>query len=104
LRLSWRWVGAGDPIVRRARRFTSVAARNGFCFRGLIHDRLPAYGEISPHPVIPSADFVILRLTTAQENAGSAGILPAVAGHLAPDDVAGRMPALPFPWQRGISP
>jgi hypothetical protein len=49
--------------------------------------------------VIPSRDFMILRLTTAHENAGSAGILPAVAGHRALDDVAGRMPALPFSWQ-----
>jgi hypothetical protein len=53
-------------------------------------------------PVILSADFMILRLTTVHENAGSAGILPALAGHRALDDVAGRMPALPFPWQRGI--
>jgi hypothetical protein len=45
---------------------------------------------------------MILRLTTAHENAGSAGILPAVARHRALDDVAGRMPALPFPWQRRI--
>jgi hypothetical protein len=44
---------------------------------------------------------MILRLTTVHENAGSAGILPAVAGHRALDDAAGRMPALPFPWQRG---
>jgi hypothetical protein len=54
-------------------------------------------------PVIPSQDFMILRLTTVHENAGSAGILPAVGGRRVLDDVAGRMPALPFPWRRGIS-
>jgi hypothetical protein len=54
-------------------------------------------------PVILSEDFMILRLTTVHENPGSAGILPAVAGHRALDDVAGRMPALPFSWQRTIS-
>jgi hypothetical protein len=43
-----------------------------------------------------SADFMILRLTTVHENPRSAGILPAAAGHRALDDVAGRMPALPF--------
>jgi hypothetical protein len=37
---------------------------------------------------------MILRLTTLHENAWSAGILPAVAGHRALDDLAGRMPAL----------
>jgi len=42
---------------------------------------------------------MIPRLATAHEKAGSAGILPAVARHRALDDVAGRMPALPFPWQ-----
>jgi hypothetical protein len=57
----------------------------------------------STNCVIPSEDFMILWLTTVHENAGSAGILPAVAGHRAVDDVAGRMPALPFSWQRGIS-
>jgi hypothetical protein len=50
--------------------------------------------------VIPGEDCMILRLATVHESAGSAGILPAVAGHRAVDDVAGRMPALPFPWQR----
>jgi hypothetical protein len=39
------------------------------------------------------------RLNTVHENAGSAGILPAVAGHCAVVGVAGRMPALPFSWQ-----
>jgi hypothetical protein len=42
---------------------------------------------------------MILRLTTVHENPGSAGILPAVARHSALDDVACRMPALPFSWQ-----
>jgi hypothetical protein len=54
--------------------------------------------------VTPSGVFIILQLTTVHENAGRAGILPAVARHRALDEVAGRMPALPFPWQRGISP
>jgi hypothetical protein len=44
---------------------------------------------------------MILRPTTVHENPGSAGILPAVAGHRAQDDVAGRMPALPFSWKAG---
>jgi hypothetical protein len=38
LRLSWRWLGGGDPISLRARRLTSFVARKGFCFRGLIQD------------------------------------------------------------------
>ena len=59
-------------------------------------------GEKSTSRVIPSEDFMILRLTTVHENPGSAGIMPAVAGHRALDEVAGRMPALPFSWQRGI--
>jgi hypothetical protein len=45
---------------------------------------------------------MIFRLTTVHENAGSAGILPAVAGHRALDDVAGKMPALPFSSQRRV--
>jgi hypothetical protein len=57
---------------------------------------------LSPSLVILSEDFMILRLTTVHENPGSAGILPAVAGHSALDEVAGRMPALPFSWQRRI--
>ena len=48
-----------------------------------------------------SKDSMIVRLTMVRENAGSAGILPAVAGYGALDDVAGRMPALPFSWQAG---
>jgi hypothetical protein len=47
---------------------------------------------------------MIFRLTTLHENAGSAGILPAVAGHRALDDVASRMPALPFSWQSLMPP
>jgi hypothetical protein len=45
---------------------------------------------------------MILRLTTVHENPRSAGILPAAAGHRALDDVGGRMPVLPFSWERRI--
>ena len=46
LRLSWRWVGGGDPISLRARRLTSFVARKGFCFRGLIQDHPVAYHDL----------------------------------------------------------
>jgi hypothetical protein len=65
-----------------------------------IQEPLPDQAAEKPfQAVIPSADFMILRLTTVHENPRSAGILPAAAGHRALDDVAGRMPALPFSWQ-----
>jgi hypothetical protein len=64
---------------------------HGLITMWIIHVRLP----LIMRGVTASGDFMTLRLTTAREK-GSAGILPAVAGHRALDDEAGRMPALPF--------